>query len=190
MGGMAAGAGGRGGTAGAGGRGGTAGAGGSGGTGGIPAGCTAIELQQMQYDAANSNTNARLFRAVLATTLGGTAIDGMTVGVISLDPADLSLTGAFALGVGIEANYSTCEHCIVVVQDSGAALAKRFFPVSGTLNIDATTPASNAATTGFQGSLVGVRLIEVTIAGAPTFTSTPVPNGDCLYVVNEPFDAP
>ena len=144
----------------------------------------------MQFDAANSNTNARLFRAQLQTSLGGTAIDGMTISIVSLDPADLSLTGAFALGVGVESNYSTCEHCIVVVQDSGAANAKRFFPVSGTMNIDPSTPPSNAATTGFQGSLVGVHLIEVTIAGSPSFTSTPVPNGDCLYVVNEPFDAP
>jgi hypothetical protein len=76
----------------------------------------------------------------------------MTLSVTSADYDELDETGAFELGEGIEANYSTCVHCIVVVQDAGEADAKRFFPVAGTMNISAATPAGQPTSTASKGA--------------------------------------
>jgi hypothetical protein len=155
--------------------------------GAVPAGCTAIHLDKLQFDAANSSSLASLFRGPLTDKLGDpTSVDGVILSVVSMDGSAVQKTGAFQLGVGVEANYSTCEHCVVVVEDSTSATTKkRFFPVSGTMNIDPSTPPAQGATKGLKGSLVNVKLIEVTIGPAPTYRSTPVAQGACMYFADE-----
>ena len=170
--------------------GGAGGAGGAGGSG-VPAGCTEIHLKSIVFDTANSNDVASLFRAPLSTSLGDpSVIDGMTITIASPDGSVLSKTGAFTLGQGTESNYSTCGHCLVVVQDAGSAASRKFFPTAGTFNIDASTPPVDAATKGLKGSLVGVELHEATISPAAPFTSTFVPGGGCVYFTNETLNVP
>ncbi len=169
--------------------GGAPGTGATGGTGGSPAGCTEIHLSTLKFDAASSNSVAALFRAELSTTLGEpTSVDGMTLTIASPDGSALDKTGTFTLGSGIEANYSTCEHCVVVVQDA-TGTNKKFFPESGTITISSSTPPSSTATSGLTGSLDKVKLVEVTIGGAPNYVSTPVAGGACLYFTAEPLNA-
>ena len=183
-------AGGSAGFAGTGGSAGVAGTGGSAGSGGgVPAGCTAIQLKSVFYDAQNSSELATILRAPLSTSLGNAqTIDGMSISIISPDGAVLTETGTFVLGQGDESNYSTCTHCIVVDQDAGSATSRKFFPTSGTMTIDPSTPPISVSTKGFKGKLEGVELHEVTIGPAPDFLSTPVPGGGCLYVVDQPLN--
>jgi hypothetical protein len=155
--------------------------------GGAPDGCTAIHIDKLQFDPANSSNVASLFRGPLTVQLGDPGVvDGVILSVVSLDGSALQKTGAFQLGMGVEANYSTCEHCVVVVQDgTSTTTKKRFFPVSGTMNIDPSTPPAQGATKGLKGSLVDVKLIEVTIGPAPTYRSTPVSGGACIYLADD-----
>lgn len=168
--------------------GGASGSGGSG--GGVPPGCTEIHLSTLIFNAANSTDINVQFQSELATSLGDpSSVDGMTLSILSPDGAVLDETGTFDLGAGVEANYMTCEHCVVVVQDATAATTKKkFYPVSGTMTISASTPPATASTLGMQGSLDQVKLIEVTI-DPPTYESIPVVGGDCLYMTSEPLDA-
>jgi hypothetical protein len=74
---------------------------------------------------------------------------------------------------------------LVLDQDATSSTNKvKFFPESGTMTIAANTPPADVATNGFDASLENVKLIEVTLAGAPDYTSTPVPNGACLYIAS------
>jgi hypothetical protein len=153
----------------------------------VPDGCTAIHLDKLQFDVANSSDIASLFRGPLTVQLGDPGvIDGVILSILSIDGSAVQKTGAFQLGTGVESNYSTCEHCVVVVQDATSTTTKkRFFPVSGTMNIDPSTPPSQGATKGLKGTLVDVKLVEVTIGPAPTYRSTQVSGGACLYLANE-----
>jgi hypothetical protein len=157
--------------------------------GGTPAGCTAIHASRLTFDSTNSSNIASLFSGPLSVALGDPAsADGVIVSIVSLDGMAVKKTGAFPLGVGVENNYETCEHCVVVVQDTTSTTTKKkFFPVSGTMNIDPSTPPSAGATTGIKGTLVDVKLIEVTIGPGPAYHSTPVPGGACVYFANEPL---
>jgi hypothetical protein len=149
-------------------------------------GCIEIHLKSIKFDTTNSNSVASLFRAPLATSLGDPqTIDGLTITVASPDGSVLDKTGAFTLGEGVEANYSTCGHCLVVDQDAGSPTGKKYFPTGGTMNIDPSTPPGDGATKGLKGSLVDVELHEVKIGPGPDYVSTPVPGGGCLYFTNE-----
>jgi hypothetical protein len=103
---------------------------------------------------------------------------GASLGLPTLVP------GTFNLGVGIETNFATCAHCVLLFGlDGDGSVSKTFFQQSGTLNlVDVDDPLSADA----AASLSTVKLVEVTIA--PDFTSTPVPGGQCLTLSNYSFD--
>ena len=90
-------------------------------------------------------------------------------------------TGTFDLGSGVDANYQTCEQCIVVYQDfTGGGTPKTLFQTGGSLTIDMNTvPGLNSE---LNLSWSNVSLAEVTIDPA-TFLSTPVPGGECYTIL-------
>jgi hypothetical protein len=155
----------------------------------VPAGCTLIELGQLTFIASRSSTINALFQGPLTTSLGDPSIvDGLNLQVIGMDDSVVNKTGTFELGVGPEANYSTAEHEVLAFEDpTSAGSVRKFFPVSGQLTIDATTPAATAATKGMKGRLSNVKMVEVTI-DSTSHVSTPVPGGKCVYIADKVLD--
>lgn len=92
-------------------------------------------------------------------------------------------TGTIDLSAGGNANYGTCTTCVLLIEDlaDDGSAAKYFFAQSGTMELGTTSfPA-------ITGSLTNVTLIEVEIAPAPDFTTTPVDGGDCYHVAIADF---
>ena len=139
------------------------------GTGGSAA-CSPLGLGAFAY------YDVDIIESVL-NNIGGSATDYLDVGLFHSGDA---VTGTFDLS-GDNANYSTCEQCLLVYQDydntSGAA-AKYFLPVSGSLAIT-TTDADDGALSA--GTLTNVKLVEVTI-DFTTFESTVVSGGGCYTI--------
>ena len=94
----------------------------------------------------------------------------------------LPRTGTFDLGSGVNANYATCEQCIIVYQDyiDPATPTKTFFQTAGSITIDSHTIPGVTAAIGL--SWESVTLAEVTIE-PDTFVSTLVPDGACYTIV-------
>ncbi|MBI5531893.1 MAG: hypothetical protein HY898_04205 [Deltaproteobacteria bacterium] len=96
-----------------------------------------------------------------------------------------------------EADYGTCQHCVVVFVDGvDAGTAKKiFFQESGTMEV---TSIKNPPTLESSGKLSQVKLVEVTVDTSHQFHSTKKPGGECLVldalswdtvvVANQPCD--
>src|SRR5262249_54489316 len=81
--------------------------------------------------------------------------------------------GSFRLGADDEANYSTCKRCMLVYYADEQEVVYRFFFVSGTLDIDATSDPFH----GFMhASVSDAVFVEVSI-DEQTYVSTPLPAG-------------
>ena len=90
-------------------------------------------------------------------------------------------TGTFELDSAVNANYATCEQCIVVYQDfSGGGVAKTLFQTGGSITIDMNTVPGLYSELGLSWS--NVSLAEVTI-DPETFVSTLVPGGECVTII-------
>ncbi len=88
--------------------------------------------------------------------------------------------GTFDLASGIEANFATCERCVLLSEDiQGVQGMKSYFPDAGALTIS-TAPGAPELAIG----LSGLRLVEVTI-DPDTLVSTPVPGGACFEQVSD-----
>ncbi len=115
--------------------------------------------------------------------LGGAGED-----VVNLEfYGDTLPTGTIDLGAGGNANYGTCTTCILAGEDldtSTADYAKAYFQTSGTIELGATSAPF------IVGTLTDVTLVEVTLAPAPDFTSTPVAGGACLHIASATIDFP
>ena len=117
---------------------------------------------------------------------GGASPDTIAFNFNSADasPPD---TGTFVLGTGVNSNTSTCLQCIVVSEDVGDnGPAKYLFPTAGTLTIDAKTVPGVDSQLNLTWS--GVTVAEVTI-DPDTRVSTPVPDGECYTIVQDPIFA-
>jgi hypothetical protein len=111
--------------------------------------------------------------------------DTISFGFYTPSGSSTPATGTFNLGSGNNANFATCEQCIVIYQDENASTGvpqKTFFQTGGTITIDPSTVPGAASDVAL--ALSGVTLAEVTIAPG-TLVSTPVPNGDCYVVVTD-----
>ena len=84
-------------------------------------------------------------------------------------------TGAFSLNTGLNANFSTCEQCLLYFEDEGTTV---FFQSAGAMNV-----ADNPQDGDLTMTLAGVQLVESTI-NDQTFVSTPVPGGECVEFVS------
>lgn len=97
--------------------------------------------------------------------------------------------GAFDLASDINANYASCDQCILVAQDfvdSAPQPTKIFFQTSGTLDVRGTDlPGVAPDLTLIWNNL---HLVEVTI-DPDTYESIPVPDGDCFDVLPEVIQA-
>jgi hypothetical protein len=91
-------------------------------------------------------------------------------------------TGTFDLSSGANANYATCQQCIIVFQDytDPGTWTKAFFQTAGTITIDSGSVPGLSPTIGL--SWQGITLAEVTI-DPDTFVSTLVPDGACYTIV-------
>lgn len=86
-------------------------------------------------------------------------------------------------------NYADCPWCVMVAQDASEdpnAMPKYFFQDAGTLVIEAINPVNGEMDAESKGHLENVRLVEVTID--ENYTSTPVPGGACLQIVQAAWD--
>jgi hypothetical protein len=92
------------------------------------------------------------------------------------------LTGTFDLSAAIDSNYASCSRCFLLIEDVSGT-AKYFFQQSGSLVI---APSSDQLNGTVNATLSNVTLIEVTVDPA-TYTSTPVPNGECLHLASAAF---
>jgi len=181
---------GNGGTAGSGGA--SGGASGGGGTAGT-AGC--VELTPgvalaMSVDPPDPDFRSVVYDYAIDEQVGSALDDILGIQVYSGTGYDGQLTGTFTLGTGVDDNYSTCGRCILIERDItaiGNAGAKRFYANSGTLVVDAASQQMDGRPIM---TMDDVTLIEVTIAGAPTYESTPVPNGECYHIANFSFTLP
>lgn len=143
-------------------------------------GCTTITVER---DADLLMPNFYALGPDIDHGLGGPDVDLIRVDFYSL------ASGSFALGSGPNANYATCEQCLLLVQDATSAEPTVFFADSGELII---TQAPGTASLPIE--LQAVRLIEVTI-NPDDFNSTPVPDGACLllfqdFLFDDGFEAP
>lgn len=99
--------------------------------------------------------------------------------------------GSYDLSAGRNANYSTCDECILVRQDyvepeddeSYGSFTKTYFQKSGTLTVEGNDKDGNV-----KGTLNAI-LIEVTIDSENAYESTPVEGGDCLEIETAAFDS-
>jgi hypothetical protein len=92
--------------------------------------------------------------------------------------------GTFNLATAPDDNYQTCNHCVLAVVDPNATAPKVYYQQSGTMTL---TQVTSPPTEQMAGSLLNVKLIEVTI-DSTTFLSTPVPNGGCLLIQSANFN--
>ena len=92
-------------------------------------------------------------------------------------------TGTFNLGTGANDNYSTCEQCIRIFEDTTETSARIFYQRSGTMAISAGS-AVHDDPPSVSATLTNVELEEVTIADDGTFESTPVSGGKCYKISN------
>lgn len=149
-------------------------------TGGNPV-CTPVSItfDTFTRDAEFGNP----FRAGLTANIGGALVD---IGQIEFYA---NATGNISLSTGANANYSTCNQCARVFEDVPAMgnIARQYFQDGGSINIQAgSTPQDGH----LVATITGLTLEEVTIGPSPTFTSTPVVNGQCLTVANTTINLP
>jgi len=115
---------------------------------------------------------------------GDTLPDMISFEFYSPDPADSSYpqTGTFDLASAVNANYATCQQCIVVYQDYADpdTPTKTFFQTAGSITIDSHTIPGVTPAIGLSWD--NVAIAEVTI-DPDTFVSTLVPGGDCYTIV-------
>jgi len=90
-------------------------------------------------------------------------------------------TGPFDLAAGGNENYATCAQCLLVLEDVDSTFGPNrvYFPTSGALTVDPSTPPITSAP--LRATLEDVTLVEVTL-DPNTWESTPVSNGQCLHV--------
>jgi hypothetical protein len=160
----------------AGGSGGSAG-GSTGGAGGSTGGCTEITLSGFKAYAGNKNFS---LEGAVSPNVDGTGPESFRLEVYAAP-----VVGSVDLAVAPQDNYATCDDCARFDTDLVMGTpTKVFFQSGGTLAI---TKADPGLTGAFAGSLTDVTLIEVTIDGM-TFTSTPVPNGECFHIASATWD--
>ena len=116
---------------------------------------------------ATSNGSTHLVE-ITAPALGGEAGDFLRLEFYT------PTIGAFDLGLGNNANYSTCIQCILAYVDNGSG--PFFFQTAGTVSVN-DDPTDSV----LDAELVDVTLMEVTI-DPETYVSTLVPGGDCLHI--------
>ncbi len=109
------------------------------------------------------------------------------VGVVGVGLASDLVGKTVALGAGVNNNYATCDHCLVVAIGCGTdcSSAAWFYPRSGTGTF--TNVASNPGEK-FAGTFSDVVLEAVTV-DANTSASTPIPGGTCVHITKMTFDA-
>jgi hypothetical protein len=113
----------------------------------------------------------------LTSPVGGDASDILTTSFFTGGGYDGHLTGSFSLGTGDEANYQTCQRCVLFRRDADTANERLFFASSGQLTI---AEGSEQAVGNGSFSLADVTLMEVTIDDE--LVSTPVPGGLCAHL--------
>lgn len=148
----------------------------------MPATCgSTIELTVSAVNGGPSTGDVATYRGLFTPGVG----DTMATDVLSFefygpgfDPSlDGDASGTFDLGMGGDANYATCARCFVMRSDILTMGGKAYFQKSGSVTVDATSDTVNGT---FNGTITDLTLIEVDI-DPNDFTSTPVPNGECLH---------
>ncbi len=185
--GASGGSGGSGGDGGAGGAGGTAGSGGTGGAGGgAPAGCTPVELgpDLVGMSMATFFLQARATPAIDGGVRTNAALELYEWNAVTGEPTPVEL-GTFPLGEGDNADYATCQHCVLLVALDGNGIAQRlFFQESGEIEL---TKYGGFEDWGVAaGTVRDVALREIVPLGDGTFEK--VEESACYWIESWSFD--
>lgn len=101
------------------------------------------------------------------------------------------VTGVLAVGDGVDDNYKTCDHCLLIAEDSPTGdlveATRLYYATSGTMEIsEASVPTEGV----LDATLSEVVFKEVTIDRANTgFLTTEVSGGRCLRLEQATFSA-
>jgi hypothetical protein len=163
---------------------GTAGEGGDGAGGGSAGsagseGCAEIELGELVavHTFAGRVTSAAFLSQ--ASPIGTAAPDILTTSFYTGGGYEGHLIGSFTLGTGDEANYETCQRCVLFARDADTANERLFFASAGQITI----AAGSAQTIGYGTfSLTDVTLREITFDAQ--FVSSFVPDGLCVQLAS------
>ena len=141
--------------------------------------------------AGDGDGDAACAEMTLAAWMGGEEQISAEDGMVGTDLPDLTRVefwaanevGTVDLGSDGQNNYADCTTCFRVFEDiEGMDIARQYFQSAGSFEI--TELGGNNSE--IVGSYTGVRLVEVTIGD--DFTSTPVPDGACVDIVDGEFD--
>ena len=109
----------------------------------------------------------------MAPSLGGAAAEQLQFEFYADD------TGTFDLAQGPNTNYSTCNQCVRVFEDTDASggAQRVFFQTGGTITVAGDTPPVSGS--ALSVTVTDLALVEVTITDG-SFVSNEVPGGACL----------
>jgi hypothetical protein len=145
-------------------------------------GCDELGSLKANNLTASYDTDSRWFTGAVPGRPSLTELTVLGVGSPS------SLQGNIvALGTGLNANYATCTHCMMVLAGCTATDctgAKKFFAELGSAYFN---QVSSGPGEPFAGQFADVTLREVTLDA--NYTSTDVPNGACLHLTSFTFSA-
>ena len=135
----------------------------------VAAACLPLDLpSELEFGGANSTF---AIYGALTPQIGGAGNDFFDAQFFD---GAIGVTGDVALGVGDNANYATCTHCLLLCVDAVEEMCeKHFFADQGTLRL-LTAPGEEV----LEFEILNWRFVEVTI-DSNDGVSTPVPGGDC-----------
>jgi hypothetical protein len=145
-------------------------------------GCAELGNLSATNLTASYDTSSRWFTGAVPGRPSLTELTVLAVGT----PTNLQ-GNIVALGTGLNANYATCTHCMIVLAGCTATDcngAKKFFAELGSAYFN---QVSSGPGEPFAGQFANVTLREVTLDAS--YTSTDVPNGACLHLSSFAFSA-
>jgi hypothetical protein len=145
-------------------------------------GCDELGALNASGLTASYDTASRWFTGALSGRPSLTQLTVVGVGT----PSDLQ-GKVVALGAGLNDNYATCTHCMIVLVGCTATdcnSAKKFFAEAGSAYFNQVASGPGQP---FVGQFTDVTLREITLDAS--FTSTDVPGGACLHLASFAFSA-
>jgi len=134
----------------------------------IPPECGAMTLPS---ELERNATYDKVYNAVAHLGLGDSSVPDL----LSLE-FFTEETGTFDLASAANANYQSCEQCVLVYADyDGGSYSGVYYQAGGSLSIHAGTPPGGES---LYVTVSGLSLAEVEI-DPTTYASTPVEDGDC-----------
>ncbi|MBI5532257.1 MAG: hypothetical protein HY898_06065 [Deltaproteobacteria bacterium] len=161
--------------------------GGAAGTGGATGGAAGtggtVTCKDITASGFKADSTYAFAEGVVAPNLDNADTDQLTIELFEAN-GFTQKAGTFDLSAGDDANYETCNHCVLVrtdyPNDGSQPPTKTFYVESGSAEF---TEVTSPPTGQMKVKLTNVKLIEVTV-DSTTYHSTPVPGGECLTLAS------